>query len=201
MENLDSFMDKLYENSTIDYVECSNGATVLIPKEIERVVENKNGKPETGFLFERNLKVEDFKEVVSKLNPTSSEKIYEASFKNVGYDFIKERKEIVKYKKLIEYKEDKVDVEGTEINRAILPNQMEDFSTDILSLNLRKLNTEQAKDNYPDFVDEAREGNLFILEDAHPGRTWINGREIPPFSQWKSEYFVVSPQELNKETS
>jgi hypothetical protein len=202
MDNLEKFLDKMYENSTIDAALCINDALVLIPKEVERQIENKYKNLEEGHIFERAIRIADLQDVIKRLRPTADQQLYEAEYKDVGYDFTTARKELVKYKKLIGYKENDIIKEENdreyEVKKAIIPRPAEDFKTNTISLKIRQINEEQAKDAYPDYMNEAKEGKLFILEDAHAGRSYIDGKEIPPFSRWKNEYFLAIPEELYK---
>lgn len=199
--NLENFLDKIYENSTINSALCKNNAVVLLPKEVEKEIESSYGNINEGYIFERSLKIEDLKEVVKRLSPKAGQYLYESTYKGVGYDFRLPRKEVVKYKKLIGYKENDLIKEENNreypVKKSIVPKQKEEFRTNTLSLSIRALTTEQAKRDYPDHIEEAEQDRLFVLEHVHPGRSFVDGKEIPPFSKWNNEYFIVVPEELN----
>lgn len=201
MDNLEKFLDKMYENSTIDTALCNNNAVVLIPKDVERNIENSYNKMEEGHILHRPLKIADLQEAVKKTIPNENKEIYEIQYEDIGYDFTMARKELTQYKKLIGYRENDIIKEENnreyEVKRAVVPKPASSFKTDVLSLKIKKINEEVAKEEYPDYTNEASEGRLFILEEAHAGRTFIDGKKIPSFSKWKNEYFIAIPQELN----
>lgn len=198
--NLENFLDKMYENSTIDSALCMNDTLVLLPKDVEKHIEENYKDLNEGHIFERALKIEDLKEAIKKLSPTAKQKLYETEYKDVGYDFTLSRTELVKYKKLVGYAENDVlkEENGKEfsIKKSIIPKKKEEFKTDILSLEIDRVNEEQAKNEYPDYIEEAKEGKLFVLKSAKPGRSFIEGKEIPPFNKWRNEYFIAIPEEL-----
>lgn len=198
MNNLESFLDTLYEESTIDYVECQNDAVVLIPKEVERTIASQYNNIEEGRLFERKLKIEDLKEVIRNITPLRDAILYETEYKDVGYDFILPRRNVVRYKKLIGYNEEKMLKEEVEINKAVVPKPIDEFKTNTISIQLKNLNKEQTKEKFDEFADKAAENKLFIVENVFPGKSWIDGKPIPPFKQWKDDIFIVIPEELNK---
>lgn len=201
MDNLERFLDKMYENSAIDTALCINDALVLIPKEVERNIQSKYNKIEEGHVFHRPIKISDLQEVIKRMTPDENQEIYEIQHEGIGYDFVSARKELVRYKKLIGYKENDILKEENdkeyEVKKAIIPKPISQFETDVLSLRIKKIHEEVAKEEYPDYTNEASEGRLFILEDAHAGRSFIEGKEIPPFSKWRNEYFLAIPEEVN----
>lgn len=201
MDNLENFLDKIYENASIDSALCINDALVLIPKEVERDIEQNYNKINEGHVLHRPLKIADLQEVLKRMKPNADKEIYETYYEGVGYDFISLRKDIVQYKKLIGYKEQDVLKEDNdkecEVKKAIIPQPLSKFETDTLSMKIRKIQEEVAKEQYPDFNNEASEGRLFILENVHAGKSFIDGKEIPPFSKWRNEYFIAVPEEIH----
>jgi hypothetical protein len=180
---LDEFVSGLNEKSNADFIKTETGKTILILKNIEKIVESQmeQGK---GNIFAKNWKIRDLKDSLATLNPVEGKEIYEGVLKDAGFQLILERTEVVPYRKLLNFSnKGKVMVENHQMEYVGIPKTLDKFKTDIVNFKIRQVEIKEAAVSYEQFEDEARSGKLFILESIHPGKrenNWVNKYLVTP---------------------
>lgn len=168
-KTLESFVDMLEENSNADSVKTEQGKTILLVKRVEESIQSQVKEPGEGSIFAKAWKIEELKSSLQKLNPIEGKEIYEGQLNGAGYDLIAERKDVVPFKKLVGYSEEKKLVESESIKVAHIPQHIDKFKTDTVTYKIRKVEVEEAVTDFSQYENDAREGKLYILEDVKIG--------------------------------
>jgi hypothetical protein len=167
---LDEFVSGLHEKSTADFVKTETGKTILILKNIEKIVESQmeQGK---GNIFAKNWKIRDLKDSLTILNPIEGKEIYEGVLKDAGFQLVLERVDVVPYRKLIGFEaKGKVMIEDKQVEYVGIPKTLDKFKTDFVHFKIRQVEIKEAAISFEQFEDDARAGKLFILESVYPGK-------------------------------
>ncbi len=185
MDNtLESFVDMLHENSNASSVITESGKTILLVKRIEESIRAQVKEPGDGSIFAKAWKLDELRSSLAKLTP-SKKGVYEGELSGAGFDLIMERKEIVPFKKLVGYTEDKKLIESDTVKIANIPQHIEKFKTDTVTYTLRPVSIDEAEKDFTEYEDDARADKLFILEDVRIG---------PEFHGWNSDLYIVIPK-------
>lgn len=189
-KTLDSFIDMLHENSDAEPVRTESGKTILLVKRlveaIEQRVKSLVKEPGEGSIFAKEWKVSDMVESLQKIDPNGTKKLYEGKLHNAGYNLIVERKDIVPFKKLYGFQEEKKLVESESRRVAKIVQHLEKFKTDVVTYKIRKIDVKEAQDFFPQFEDEARGEKLFVFEDIEIG---------PHLDKWNDDLYIVIPRQ------
>lgn len=181
---LESFVDKLHENSNADFVTTNTGETILLVKRVEESIQEQVKEPGDGPIFAKSWKLEELKPSLEKLSPREGKKVYEGKMHNAGYDLVLERKEVVPFKKLVGYSEEKKLIESETRRIANIPQHIEKFKTDTVTYFIRPVGLDEAIRDFTEFEDDANKHKLFILEDVKIG---------PHRDRWSDDLYIVIP--------
>jgi len=182
-KTLESFVNMLEENSNADFVKTEQGKIILLLKHIEESIQVK--EPGEGSIFAKAWKIEELKPSLQKINPVEGKYIYEGYLNGAGYNLITERKNIVPFKKLVGYSEEKKLIESTSVKIAHIPQHIDKFKTNIITYKIRQIEINEAITDFTEYEKDAREGKLFILEDVKIG---------PYIEKFAENHYIVIPK-------
>jgi len=184
-KTLESFVDMLEENSNADVVKTEQGKTILLVKHVEESIKAQVKEPGEGSIFAKAWKLEELKSSLQKINPIEGKEIYEGQLNGAGYNLIAERKDVVPFKKLVGYSEEKKLVESASVKIAHIPQYIDKFKTDTITYKIRKVEVEEAITDFSQYENDAREGKLYILEDVKIG---------PYLEKLAENHYIVIPK-------
>jgi hypothetical protein len=178
------FFNRLENKRMADHVQTVNGMTVLLTKDLEESIAAQTTVG-LGSVFTKNWKLDELKTTIEKLEVTANQKIYESKVLGVSFNLIRERKEVVPFKKSEGAVETSVMSEGISKRKIDLPVRIEKFLSNDLHFAIRPIPMGEAIRDFSAFEDVAYSSKLFIVEAVKPGK------EI---KRWDDDLYIVVPK-------
>jgi hypothetical protein len=162
-------------------------------------IKGAHNKPGKGSVFSSSVKDADIEKAIAGIPKDFLEKgggVHEVKVPKAGYDLVRSSKEILeKYpnaKKVTVTKEERG--KPVEVTGYIVDNDIDDFSTDTVSVVVRPT-TEQSRQYLPEDIQKdgdmdsaIKGGKAFAVLSSWPGKG-----DVPPASQWGDDYAVIIP--------
>lgn len=183
MATAEDFFNKLDENQKAEPVTTANGMTVLMTRFLECQTEAKTAIG-GGYAFTKAFKLDELRGAVEKLEVSADKAIYEAKILGVSYNLIRERKEIIPFKKTEGTVETSVISEGISKRKIDLPIKKEKFLANDMFFTIRKIDLDEAMKDFSAFDNIAHQGKLFIIESVDPGKK---------IRKWDDDLYIVNP--------
>ena len=199
MKNFIKMMTEEILKEEVEVVESKNGKTVMILPHVQDHINSTHNAIGKGSVFVPGIQLKDLTSKISLLNIDDSA-LFNITYNNAGWDLIKSKSEVEDLKnKYVNAKEttvEKSEGRGTVTVPALqLPIKLNDIrKTNVITVVIRKSSSEYIDDS--SLKKQAEEkNNVYALLTAWPGRSHIDGIEIPPASKWNNKYYVIIPQE------
>ena len=185
MDNtLEAFVNTLQENSNADSLVTLDGNTILLVKRVEESIKSQVKEPGSGSIFSKAWKLDELKHSLSKIKIKNSG-LYEGKLPGAGFNLIIERKDVVPFKKLVGFTEDKILDEDVTKRVASIPKHIDKFKTDVVTYSFRSISLDEAIKDFTEFEKEALNKTLFILEDVEIGQH---------INKWDNDFYIVIPK-------
>ena len=155
-------------------------------------IEDSHKQPGKGSVF-ADFDLNLINNAVQNLDLNPEQVVYTLSVPNVGYDLVLPMEEARRLPDAEEVEVTKQDRGGdVTVTGIVTSKPMQDFLQDKMSVVIRQTTLdyvpEDLKEN-PEIVSGVKEGRVYSILSAWPGRG-----DVPPASQWGSDWAVVIPE-------
>lgn len=179
-------------------VTTKNGMTVVLSPHVNKHIQSQHAKPGTGSVFAKEFSLSDFSSAIQSLSVDPSSGLYEISVPGAGYDLVTDKSGVAdilkKYPSSTESEATKEERGAPVKVKALnVAAPLSAFKSDIVTVVIRPTPADMAKQHMPELTELAEQKKLFSVLSAWPGKSKINGKDIPPASKWGDEYYVIIP--------